>query len=115
MTGNIVPEQEHSDSTTDGDTRPSTRLANKNKSLSVSRPKLHPIRSSDTSRFPTLGRLENTMLQSKSSKITIEPVTFPEYNNLPNSSITNCRKNGSQVCCFYFILYVNLLICFKLE
>ncbi|GAA5807789.1 hypothetical protein MFLAVUS_001168 [Mucor flavus] len=96
MTGNIIPEQEHSDSTTDGDARPSARLAHKNKPLSASRPKLHPIRSSDTSRFPTLGRLENTMLQSKSSKITIEPVTFPEYNNVPNSSITNCRKNGSQ-------------------
>ncbi|KAI8061375.1 hypothetical protein BDF21DRAFT_138266 [Thamnidium elegans] len=96
MTGNIVPEHEHSDSTIDGDLRPSTRLAHKNKSLSASRPKLHPIRSSDTSRFPTLERLENTMLQSKSSKITIEPVIFPEYNNVPNSSITNCRKNGSQ-------------------
>ncbi|CEP13734.1 hypothetical protein [Parasitella parasitica] len=56
-----------------------------------SRPKLHTIHSSDTSRFPTLERLENTMILSKNSRITVEPVTFPGDGN--NTMI---KSSGSQ-------------------
>jgi len=62
-----------------------------------SRPKLHTMHSSDTSRFPTLERLENSMMLSKNSKITIEPVTFPgDYTSGNNNNMT--KSNGSQVC-----------------
>ncbi|CAO3612634.1 unnamed protein product [Mucor fragilis] len=61
----------------------------------TSRPKLHTIHSSDTSRFPTLERLENSMMLSKNSKITIEPVTFPgDYTSGNNNNTT--KSNGSQ-------------------
>lgn len=67
-----------------------------------SRPKLHTMHSSDTSRFPTLERLENSMMFSKNSKITIEPVTFPgDYtsgNNNNNNNNNMTKSNGSQVC-----------------
>lgn len=79
-----------------------------NSSLSLnnttsSRPKLHTLRSSDTSRFPTLERLENSMLLPKSSKITIEPVTFPGEPNTTTSTsaISNSKKLGSQVRCIF--------------
>jgi hypothetical protein len=55
------------------------------------RPKLRAIHSSDASRFPTLERLENAMLISKNSKITVEPVTFAADSN--NNNMTK----GSQV------------------
>ncbi|KAK4520994.1 uncharacterized protein ATC70_006878 [Mucor velutinosus] len=62
-----------------------------------SRPKLHTIHSSDTSRFPTLERLENSMMLSKNSKITIEPVTFPGDHTSSGSNNNNMtRSNGSQ-------------------
>ncbi|KAI8646600.1 hypothetical protein BD408DRAFT_409934 [Parasitella parasitica] len=56
-----------------------------------SRPKLHAIHSSDTSRFPTLERLENTMILPKNSKITVEPVMFAGDGN--NTMI---KSSGSQ-------------------
>ncbi|KAL9549146.1 hypothetical protein MBANPS3_005350 [Mucor bainieri] len=62
-----------------------------------SRPKLHTIHSSDTSRFPTLEKLENSMMLSKNSKITIEPVTFPgDYTNGNNNNNNMTKSNGSQ-------------------
>ncbi|CAO3637991.1 unnamed protein product [Mucor hiemalis] len=64
--------------------------------LSAGRPKLHTFRSSETGRFPTLEKLENSMLPSKSSKITIEPVTFSGEYNSTNSAISNGKKLGSQ-------------------
>lgn len=97
MTAYIVPEQDHCDafniSNGDDQTRRSFSKPFKNKP-SMSRPKLYPVHSSDTSRFPTLERLENTMLLSKSSKITIEPVIFNGENSI---IITNGKKGGSQV------------------
>lgn len=72
-----------------------------------SRPKLHTIHSSDTSRFPTLERLENSMILSKNSKITIEPVTFPA--DCASSNITK----SNQVCFFSRSFKIRILIkCF---
>jgi hypothetical protein len=76
-----------------------------------SRPKLYSIHSSETSRFPTLEKLENSMLLTKrSSKITVEPVTFTESNNNNmttqniSASTSNNKKGGSQVEKFIFLL-----------
>lgn len=78
--------------------KPSTSISNKlyyrsldSISPTPKRPKLRAIHSSDTSRFPTLERLENTMVSSKNSKITVEPAAFAD-----NSSSYNMTK-GSQV------------------
>lgn len=120
MTANIVPEINLPDSQLHYGTdehiqtrslaKPTTRnkymlslpLGNSS-TLSAGRPKLHTFRSSETGRFPTLEKLENSMLPSKSSKITIEPVTFSgEYNNT-NSAISNGKKLGSQVRLFYHL------------
>ncbi|KAF1806323.1 pyridoxamine 5'-phosphate oxidase-domain-containing protein [Mucor lusitanicus] len=61
--------------------------------FTVSNTKQH----SDTSRFPTLERLENSMMLSKNSKITIEPVTFPgEYTSGNNNNNNMTKSNGSQ-------------------
>lgn len=67
-----------------------------------SRPKLHTIHSSDTSRFPTLERLENSMILSKNSKITIEPVTFPA--DCTSSNITK----SNQVCFLFFFFFFEI-------
>jgi hypothetical protein len=78
-------------------------------SNSSSRPKLHTIHSSDTSRFPTLEKLENSMILSKNSKITIEPVTFPA--DCTNSNMAK----SNQVCSHFFFetfLKKNLIKCF---
>lgn len=106
MTAYIIPEQEHCDAFNIGNgddqtPRPFSKPF-KNKQLSTSRPKLYPVHSSDTSRFPTLERLENSMLLSKNSKITIEPVVFNGENNISNSIITNGKKGGSQVRLYEF-------------
>ncbi|CAO0800529.1 unnamed protein product [Mucor circinelloides] len=55
------------------------------------------MHSSDTSRYPTLERLENSMMLSKNSKITIEPVTFPgDYTSGNNNNNNMTKSNGSQ-------------------
>lgn len=113
MTANIVPEIKLPDSQLHYGTdehiqsrslaKPTTRnkymlslpLGNSS-SLSSGRPKLHTFRSSETGRFPTLEKLENSMLPSKNSKIITEPAMFSAESNTNNSAISNGKKIGSQ-------------------
>ncbi|KAG2193907.1 hypothetical protein INT47_004155, partial [Mucor saturninus] len=99
MTACIVPEQDHCDASdmSNGE-EPTPRSFSKpfKNRPSMNRPKLYPVHSSDTSRFPTLERLENSMLLSKNSKMIIEPVLFHGENSISNSIIANSKKGGSQ-------------------
>ncbi|KAI7880272.1 uncharacterized protein EV154DRAFT_524046 [Mucor mucedo] len=99
MTACIVPEQDHCDvSDMSNGEEPTPRSFSKpfKNRPSMNRPKLYPVHSSDTSRFPTLERLENSMLLSKNSKMIIEPVLFHGENSISNSIIANSKKGGSQ-------------------
>jgi hypothetical protein len=86
---------------------PSKSVSNKRRYRSLdsisptpNRPKLRAIHSSDTSRFPTLERLEHTMLFSKNSKITVVPVTFvgdSANNNMTKVSQVSQKTKSSSL------------------
>lgn len=78
---------------------------------SNSRPKLYTMCSSDNSSgFPTLDKLENsTLLQKRSSKITVEPVVFanPAVDSNNSTLSANNKKGGSQASSLFFFFLLN--------